>query len=63
MSKDKGAMIAKITHGVPENEGGEGGPLRDYFMTWHDMTNRGKEFKNVCSALPKQWAWDPWGKQ
>jgi len=29
MSQDKGTMIAKISQGVPENEGREGGPLRD----------------------------------
>ena len=29
MSQDKGTMIAKIFQCVPENEGREGGPLRD----------------------------------
>ena len=29
MSQDKGTKIAKISQGVPENEGGECGPLRD----------------------------------
>ena len=29
MSQDKGTMSAKIFQGVPENEGEEGGPLRD----------------------------------
>ena len=29
MSQDKGTMIAKISQGVPENEGEEGRPLRD----------------------------------
>ena len=53
MSKDKGAMIAKITHGVPENEGGEGGPLRDYYMTWHDMTNRGERVQKRLQCFAK----------
>ena len=53
MSQDKGAVIAKITHGVPENEGGEGGPLRDYYMTcmtWYDKQGERVQKRSQCFA-------------